>query len=122
MTGSKQQAEGQNLAEVPPASSPLSIHDMTVAYYRRPVLWDVDYAAPAGKLIAILGPNGAGKSTLISAVLHLVPKASGSVAIFGKPYRAQVPRVLIVKQIGGVDRGFCRMLFTSFTMGLYGKI
>ena len=41
-------------------SSPLSIHDMTVAYQRRPVLWDVDYAAPAGKLIAIVGPNGAG--------------------------------------------------------------
>ena len=26
-----------------PETSPLSIHDMTVAYHRRPVLWDVDF-------------------------------------------------------------------------------
>ena len=67
-------------------SSPLSIQDMTVAYQRRPVLWDVDYEAPSGKLIAIVGPNGAGKSTLIKAVLELIPTASGDVAFFGRPY------------------------------------
>ncbi|MEM6315388.1 MAG: hypothetical protein AAF743_14950, partial [Planctomycetota bacterium] len=42
------------------ADSPLSIHAMTVAYHRKPVLWDVDYDAPPNKLIAIVGPNGAG--------------------------------------------------------------
>ena len=31
---------------------------MTVAYHRKPVIWDIDYNAPAGKLIAIVGPNG----------------------------------------------------------------
>ena len=40
-----------------PEWSPLSIHDMTVAYHRQPVLWDIDYDAPPGKLIAIVGPN-----------------------------------------------------------------
>ncbi len=50
------------------AESPLSVHAMTVAYHRKPVLWDVDYDAPANRLIAIVGPNGAGKSTLM---LHL---------------------------------------------------
>ena len=47
---------------VHPEMSPLSIHDMTVAYQRRPVLWDIDYAAPAGKLIAIVGPNGSARA------------------------------------------------------------
>jgi manganese/zinc/iron transport system ATP- binding protein len=28
------------------AESPLSVHAMTVAYHRKPVLWDVDYDAP----------------------------------------------------------------------------
>ena len=72
-----------------PHTAPLSIHDMTVAYHRKPVLWDVDYDAPEGQLIGIVGPNGAGKSTLIKAVLDLVPKASGEVLVYGKPYRRQ---------------------------------
>ena len=39
---------GSALAERPEhsASSPCSIHAMTVAYDRLPVLWDVDYDAP----------------------------------------------------------------------------
>ncbi len=68
-----------------PADAPMSIHDMTVAYHRKPVLWNVDYIAPRGRLIAIVGPNGAGKTTLIKAVLDLVPKVSGSVRFFGAP-------------------------------------
>ena len=44
---------------------PLSIEDVTVAYHRRPVLWNIDYQAPRGKLVAIVGPNGSGKTTLL---------------------------------------------------------
>jgi zinc/manganese transport system ATP-binding protein len=33
----------------------------------------------------VLGPNGAGKSTLMRAVLGLLPLASGSVAVLGRP-------------------------------------
>ena len=45
-------------------SPPLEIHDMTVAYHRKPVLWDIDLVVPERQLVAIVGPNGAGKSTL----------------------------------------------------------
>ncbi|MEZ6045030.1 MAG: ATP-binding cassette domain-containing protein [Planctomycetaceae bacterium] len=55
--------------------APVSIHDMTVAYHRRPVLWDIDYDAPPGKLIAIVGPNGSGKTTMLKAMLGLIPMA-----------------------------------------------
>ena len=65
------------------------IHDMTVAYYRRPVLWDIDLTVPEGKLVGIVGPNGAGKTTLIKAALGLVPLASGKVEIYGKSYAEQ---------------------------------
>ena len=41
------------------AESPLEIHDLTVAYHRKPVLWGVDLTVPAGQLIGIIGPNGA---------------------------------------------------------------
>ncbi len=105
-----------------PASCPLSIHDMTVAYQRKPVLWDIDYNSPPGKLIAIVGPNGAGKSTLIKAVLNLVPKVSGDVAFFGQNYALQRARVGYVPQRTSVDWDFPINALEVVTMGLYRQI
>jgi manganese/zinc/iron transport system ATP- binding protein len=105
-----------------PSTSPLSIHDMTVAYHRRPVLWDIDYNAPAGQLVAIVGPNGAGKSTLIKAAIDLIPKASGLVQVFGQPYRKQRERVGYVPQRGSVDWDFPVSALGVVAMGLYGRI
>ncbi|MBL4699969.1 MAG: metal ABC transporter ATP-binding protein [Phycisphaeraceae bacterium] len=101
---------------------PLSIHDMTVAYHRKPVLWDVDLDVPQGKLVGIIGPNGAGKSTLIKAILDLVPKASGRVLIYGKPYKSQRQLVGYVPQRESVDWDFPVNALDVVTMGRYGKI
>lgn len=101
---------------------PLSIHDMTVAYHRKPVLWDIDYDAPAGKLIAIVGPNGSGKTTFIKASLGLVPRASGEIRFFGKPYRKQRSRVGYVPQRESVDWDFPVNALDVVAMGLYRKI
>ena len=60
---------------------PLKIRDLTVAYHRKPVIWDIDLSIPEGKLVSIVGPNGAGKSTLIKACLELIPRSSGEVSI-----------------------------------------
>ena len=105
-----------------PSSCPLSIHDMTVAYHRKPVLWDIDYNAPPGKLIAVVGPNGAGKSTLIKAALDLVPKASGRVQFFGEAYRKQRSRVGYVPQRNSVDWDFPVNALNVVAMGLYRQI
>ncbi|WP_437201267.1 metal ABC transporter ATP-binding protein [Planctomicrobium sp. SH664] len=102
--------------------SPLSIHDMTVAYQRRPVIWDVDYETPAGKLVAVIGPNGAGKSTLIKATLNLVPKASGSVQFFGQNYEKVRDRVAYVPQRTSVDWDFPVNALDVAAMGLYRQI
>jgi manganese/zinc/iron transport system ATP- binding protein len=103
-------------------TAPLSIHDMTVAYHRKPVLWDVDLDVPEGKLVGIVGPNGAGKSTLIKAAMDLVPKASGRVMIYGKPYRKQRHLVGYVPQRESVDWDFPVSALDVVTMGRYGKI
>jgi len=102
--------------------APLAIHDMTVAYHRKPVLWDVDLDVPEGKLIGIVGPNGAGKSTLIKAVMELVPKASGRVMIYGKPYRKQRHLVGYVPQRESVDWDFPVSALDVVAMGRYGRI
>jgi len=104
------------------ADSPLSIHAMTVAYHRKPVLWDVDYDAPPNKLIAIVGPNGAGKSTLIKACLGLVPRASGQVEFWSEPYRRARPRIGYVPQRESVDWDFPVSALDVVCMGRYRKI
>ncbi len=82
------------------------IHDMTVAYHRKPVLWDIDLVIPEGKLVGIIGPNGAGKTTLIKAALGLVPLASGKVEIYGEEYVRQRHLVGYVPQRESVDWDF----------------
>jgi len=103
-------------------TAPLSIHDMTVAYHRKPVLWDVDLDVPEGRLVGIIGPNGAGKSTLLKASLDLIPKVSGEVTVYGKPYRKQRDLVAYVPQRETVDWDFPVNALDVVTMGLYGRI
>ncbi|MFZ5571111.1 MAG: metal ABC transporter ATP-binding protein [Thermodesulfobacteriota bacterium] len=101
---------------------PLWINDLTVAYHRKPVLWDVDLILPEGRLIAVVGPNGAGKSTLIKAVLNLVPRATGDVRIYGRPYEKQRRLVGYVPQRESVDWDFPVSAADVVAMGFYGKI
>ena len=105
-----------------PDDSPLWINDLTVAYHRNPVLWDIDLTLPEGQLIAVVGPNGAGKSTLIKSVLGLVTKASGTITIYGKPYEHQRHLVGYVPQRESVDWDFPVNALDVVAMGLYRKI
>ncbi|MGI9013128.1 MAG: metal ABC transporter ATP-binding protein [Phycisphaerales bacterium] len=100
----------------------LSIHDMTVAYQRKPVLWDVDLDVAPGSLVGIVGPNGAGKTTLIKACLDLIPRASGEVRMFGKQYKEQRHLVGYVPQRESVDWDFPVSALDVVTMGRYGRI
>lgn len=105
-----------------PDNAPLWINDLTVAYHRKPVLWDVDLSLPEGQLIAVVGPNGAGKSTLIKAILGLVPRASGTVSIYGKPYESQRHLVGYVPQRESVDWDFPVNAMDVVAMGIYRQI
>jgi manganese/zinc/iron transport system ATP- binding protein len=104
------------------APAPLEIHDLTVAYHKKPVLWGVDVTVPAGKLVGIVGPNGAGKSTLIKAVMGLVPVTSGWVKIFGQSYQKSLRRVGYVPQRESVDWDFPVSVMDVVLMGRYGHM
>ena len=101
---------------------PLSVYDLTVAYHRKPVIWDVGFDVPAGALVGIVGPNGAGKSTLLKAVMDLIPRASGRILVLGKSYRQNRHRVGYVPQRESVDWDFPVDALDVVTMGLYSKI
>ncbi|MGL4514699.1 MAG: metal ABC transporter ATP-binding protein [Lacipirellulaceae bacterium] len=100
----------------------LEVHDLTVAYRRRPVLWNVDFLVPEGRLVGIVGPNGAGKTTLIKAVLGLVPITSGRVELYGKPYAEQRSLVGYVPQRESVDWDFPVTVRDVVLMGTYGRL
>jgi len=101
---------------------PIQIHDMTIAYHKKPVLWDVDLDVPEGKLVGIIGPNGAGKSTMIKAIMELVPKASGWVRVYGKEYGEMRKIIGYVPQRESVDWDFPICALDVVLMGRYGHI
>ncbi len=101
---------------------PLEVHDLTVAYHKKPVLYGVDLAVPEGKLIGILGPNGAGKSTLIKAVMGVIPTAGGWIKIFGKEGKKNINRVGYVPQRESVDWDFPVTALDVVLMGCYGRL
>ncbi|MBL4574895.1 MAG: metal ABC transporter ATP-binding protein [Opitutaceae bacterium] len=101
---------------------PLEIHDLTVAYHKRPVLYGIDLVVPRGSLIGIVGPNGAGKSTLIKTIMGQVPANSGWVKIFGKPFSKVVSRVGYVPQRESVDWDFPVNVMDVVLMGRYGRL
>ncbi|WP_199620564.1 metal ABC transporter ATP-binding protein [Paenibacillus alkalitolerans] len=103
-------------------TNPLSVKGMTVAYQKKPVLENVSFEVPEGRLIGIVGPNGAGKSTLIKSILGLVPSAAGEVGIYGKSYKEQRKIVGYVPQRESVDWDFPTNALDVVTMGTYGKL
>lgn len=100
----------------------LEIHDLTVAFDRKPVLWDIDLTLPQGKLVGIIGPNGAGKSTLIKAVMGLLPLSSGYVKLFDQPIDEVRKRISYVPQRESVDWDFPASVLDIVMMGRYGKL
>ncbi len=103
-------------------AAPIEVHDLTVAYRKKPVLWDIDFSLPEGQLIGMVGPNGAGKSTLIKAIMGLLPLSSGFIKIYGKPLEIQRELVGYVPQRESVDWDFPTDALDVVTMGRYGKL
>jgi manganese/zinc/iron transport system ATP- binding protein len=100
----------------------LEIHDLTVAYHQRPVIYGVDVEIPTGRLVGIMGPNGAGKSTLIKAIMGLLRPVNGWVKIFGEPAEKSLTRVGYVPQRESVDWDFPVSVMDVVLMGRYGRL
>lgn len=100
----------------------LEVHDLTVAFDRKPVLWNIDLTIPQGKIVGIVGPNGAGKSTLIKAVMGILPLSSGYTKLFDRPINDVRNRISYVPQRESVDWDFPASVMDVVLMGRYSKI
>jgi manganese/zinc/iron transport system ATP- binding protein len=99
----------------------LELHDLTVSYAKKPVLYGVDVQVPQGALVGIIGPNGAGKSTMIRAIMGLTPLSGGWVQIFGESFEKSRHRVGYVPQREQVDWDFPVNVMDVVLMGRYGR-
>lgn len=100
----------------------VSVRDLTLAYNKKPVLWDIDLDIPEGILLAIVGPNGAGKTTLMKTILGILKPAAGSVEIYGAPIQKQRKKIAYVPQRSSVDWDFPINALDVVIMGTYGSI
>ena len=97
----------------------LEVTDLTVSYHGKLALQGVTLAVEKGALVGIIGPNGAGKSTFLKAVLDLIPKESGQIALSGKPFREQRERTAYVPQRNQLDWDFPIDVFGTVLLGTY---
>lgn len=100
----------------------LEIHDLSVSYSRKPVLWNIDLTLPEGVLAGIIGPNGAGKSTLIKTSMGLIPASSGYVKMFGKNLEEVRKKISYVPQRESVDWDFPASVLDVVLMGRYANL
>ena len=68
-----------------PASPLIEVSGLSVDRGGQRVLHDVDLRVGAGELVALLGANGSGKSTLLRTVVGVLPPATGTARLFGRP-------------------------------------
>lgn len=99
----------------------ITIKNLTVAYDKVPVLWDIDLCLPAGEMVAIIGPNGAGKSTLFQAILDFIKPITGEIRCFDLPYKEVKNRVAYIPQRSSIDWNFPTTVLEVAVMGRYRK-
>lgn len=65
----------------------LDVENLCVKINNYHLIENISFSIEEGSIVAIIGPNGAGKTTLIKAILGLIPFATGSVLLFGQPFK-----------------------------------
>jgi branched-chain amino acid transport system ATP-binding protein len=63
----------------------LSVRDIRASYGKVMALQGVTLNVGRGELVCLVGANGAGKTTLMKVIMGLVPAATGTVELEGRP-------------------------------------
>ena len=100
----------------------ISVKELYVSYYGSEALKNVSFTIEEGKLVGIIGPNGAGKSTLLKAILNLIQKERGEVAILGKTIKEIRTKLAYVPQRSSIDWDFPITVIDTVLLGTYPNL
>jgi ATP-binding cassette subfamily B protein len=87
----------KQILDLPPAEAPgatrplegpirsLALDHVSVEMEGRPIVSDLCFDIPVGKLVAIVGQSGAGKTTIFHLLLRLLEPTSGAICVNGEP-------------------------------------
>lgn len=73
------------------------IDDLTIGYYKVPVIRDISVKVRKGEIIALIGPNGAGKSTLLKTIARDLEPINGKIYLEGRDMQTITYRELSKK-------------------------
>jgi branched-chain amino acid transport system ATP-binding protein len=93
----------------------LEVRNLSVRYGRTLAVEHLDLEVGEGEIVGLVGPNGAGKSTTLSAIIGLVPVASGRITFAGESITGKPTERIVRRGISVVLEG--RRLFSTLTVG-----
>ena len=96
------------------AATLLEVTGLDVAYGDIQVLWEVSFAVPEGKIIAVVGSNGAGKTTLLKALSGILPIKRGEIRFDGERLDQLGPAQVVGRGVIQVPEG--RKLFAEMSV------
>ncbi|WP_437364298.1 ABCB family ABC transporter ATP-binding protein/permease [Inquilinus limosus] len=80
--------DAPNPVPLPPGSGDLMFEHVSFAYDpRRPILRDVSFTLPAGRIVAVVGASGAGKSTIARLLFRFYDPSAGRILMDGHDLR-----------------------------------
>lgn len=98
----------------------LEVKNLSVSYFDKNVLKNINFKYDDAKIVGIIGPNGAGKSTMIKAILNLIPRKSGDIIWTDDVYESK--KVSYLPQRNDVDWHFPISVIEVVAMGLYPNV
>lgn len=94
----------------------LEVHELCVAYGKVEALSKISLSLRRGEIVTVIGPNGAGKTTLLSALMGLLPVASGEIRYMGHKQQGREREVESLVRQGMTLVPEKRELFSEMTV------
>lgn len=92
----------------------LAVSDLHVHLGESHILQGVSFTAPTGRVTALLGRNGVGKTTTLRALMGLVPRSRGTVAVAGADVTRKPTHAIVRLGVGYVPED--RDVFSGLTV------
>ena len=99
----------------------IELKNITLRYWRNPVVENMTFMVKPGQIIGLVGPNGCGKSTLIKAISRVIAPHSGSILVNGRNI-LDIKRIELARLLGVVPQApLLPGNFTGFEIVLMGR-